>query len=184
MRLTKREDFGLLLNGLGLTGFAAEIGTHRGEYAFRFLHKWHGQRLYCIDHWQPNYHPDDPAAQGDREDDYKVTRNRLAYLGDRAWVLRMDSLVAAKQFADEWFDFVYIDACHSSEAIKADIEAWWPKVKKGGILAGHDYQCPSEPNNGWGQYIKPIVDKFIKDKNLKLQIIFEPDQSWFTMKPL
>lgn len=42
-------------------------------------------------------------------------------------------------FLQQQFDFVFIDADHRYEAIKADIAAWWPKVKAGGRLAGHDY---------------------------------------------
>ena len=42
-------------------------------------------------------------------------------------------------FEDEYFDFVFIDADHKYESVKQDIEDWYPKVRKGGILAGHDY---------------------------------------------
>lgn len=54
-------------------------------------------------------------------------------------ILRMTSKTAAKRFNDNSLDFVYIDADHSYEAVKNDIKLWYPKVKKGGILAGHDY---------------------------------------------
>jgi len=37
------------------------------------------------------------------------------------------------------FDFVFIDADHTYESVKKDILAWYPKVKKGGIIAGHNY---------------------------------------------
>jgi len=53
--------------------------------------------------------------------------------------IRMTSVEAAKLYSDKSLDFVYIDADHEYEAIKADITAWLPKVKIGGIIAGHDY---------------------------------------------
>jgi cephalosporin hydroxylase len=53
------------------------------------------------------------------------------------------SVEAAKLYEDASLDFVFIDACHKYEFIKADIEAWSPKVKAGGILSGHDMW-------GWG----------------------------------
>lgn len=49
------------------------------------------------------------------------------------------SLRAAVLFADASLDFVFIDANHSYEAVINDIRAWWPKIRPGGLLAGHDY---------------------------------------------
>jgi predicted O-methyltransferase YrrM len=46
---------------------------------------------------------------------------------------------AVKSFDDETFDVVYIDADHSYESVKRDIASWRPKVKRGGVLCGHDY---------------------------------------------
>jgi hypothetical protein len=54
-------------------------------------------------------------------------------------VVAQQSTIAAGLFPDEWFHFVFIDGDHQRESVRADIEAWWPKVKNGGILAGHDY---------------------------------------------
>jgi len=53
--------------------------------------------------------------------------------------MRMTSLEAAAECENNSFDFVYIDASHEYEDVKADIKAWLPKVKKGGIIAGDDY---------------------------------------------
>lgn len=53
--------------------------------------------------------------------------------------IRSDSISASKMYADEFLDAVFIDADHRYESVKADILAWMPKVKNGGILAGHDY---------------------------------------------
>lgn len=45
----------------------------------------------------------------------------------------------AKNYEDQSLDFVFIDASHVFEDVFADIEAWKPKVKKGGYIGGHDY---------------------------------------------
>ena len=58
----------------------------------------------------------------------------------RRWhPIRLPSVKASRCFEDGELDFVFIDGEHSYEAAKADIEAWWPKVRSGGLLMGHDY---------------------------------------------
>lgn len=54
-------------------------------------------------------------------------------------VLKTDSISASTKFPNESIDFVFIDADHRYQFVKNDINAWWPKVKKGGIMAGHDF---------------------------------------------
>lgn len=68
-------------------------------------------------------------------------------------MLPVPSLDAAAMFADASIDFVYIDGAHEYDDLKADIIAWGPKVKNGGIIAGDDY--------GVGQYpdVKRVVDE-------------------------
>ena len=53
--------------------------------------------------------------------------------------IRSDSVTASRMYDEESLDAVFIDADHRYESVKADILAWMPKVKRGGILAGHDY---------------------------------------------
>lgn len=56
-----------------------------------------------------------------------------------AKLLISDSLKVAREFKDGELDLVFLDADHTYKAVKKDIAAWWPKIKKGGILAGHDF---------------------------------------------
>ena len=58
---------------------------------------------------------------------------------DLVRVIDMDSRQAAQRFADGVADFIMIDADHAYENVVADIQAWLPKVKAGGVMAGHDW---------------------------------------------
>ncbi len=54
-------------------------------------------------------------------------------------IYRTDSVEATNHFPDEYFDWIYIDADHSYEGCKRDLNAWYPKLKKGGMFCGHDF---------------------------------------------
>jgi hypothetical protein len=66
--------------------------------------------------------------------------------------VKSTSLEAAKLVADESLDFCFIDASHDYDNVIADIHAWFPKVKPGGVIAGHDYP-------DW-EGVKKAVDEF------------------------
>lgn len=65
--------------------------------------------------------------------------------------IRLSSLEAVTLYDDESLDFVFIDAAHDYGNVKADIEAWYKKVKPGCIIAGHDYS--------WSEEVKRAVDE-------------------------
>ena len=54
-------------------------------------------------------------------------------------LMRKPSLEAAKEFTDGSLDMVFIDGDHTKPAVLADIGAWWPKLRMGGVLLGHDF---------------------------------------------
>ena len=78
------------------------------------------------------------------------------------------SVNAARLFNDESIDFVYVDALHSYEGCMADLEAWYPKLKKGGILSGHDYgEHPHKPEPDFPGVTR-AVDEFFNSKNIEI----------------
>jgi len=83
-------------------------------------------------------------------------------------VWRLPSVEAAKQFEEESLDFVFIDGDHSYTAVKADIIAWLPRVRTGGILAGHDYY------QRWPGVVR-AVDELLGARELR----FLPDVVWY-----
>lgn len=79
---------------------------------------------------------------------------------------RMYSDEAAKNFPDEYFDLIYIDADHSYEGVKKDLEAWWPKVKKGKFFTGDDYSEQHAPVTGMEFEVIRAVDEFAEKVGL------------------
>jgi hypothetical protein len=135
-----RNDFPLLLNEWGLLGTGVEVGTCRGVFARTILDYWPGH-LHCVDPWAKveGYEED-----YDHEANYRETLERLREFEGRFTIHRKTSLEAARAFKDGSLDFVYLDANHRAQAVSDDLEAWAPKVRTGGMLAGDDYGIVEE----------------------------------------
>ena len=83
-------------------------------------------------------------------------------------IIRDYSINAVKLFPDKFFDFIYIDADHSYEAIKQDLKIWWPKTKKPGIIAGHDYKKGAVSKRTKIRYgIYEAINEFVHKKKIK-----------------
>ncbi len=135
-----RNMFPLLLQSLGHTGTAVEVGVAEGNYSRTFLDLWPGQYV-MVDRWCHVEGYDDVMNGPDAEHELRF-QQALGVANQhesRCRICRMDSVTAAATFADRSLDFVYIDGDHSYAGCRRDILAWAPKVKVGGVLAGHDY---------------------------------------------
>lgn len=137
--LSHRTQMGDFLNARGLTGKGVEVGTLYGAHATDILKTWKGH-LYCVDPWINQ--PDSVYFDGaNKHDMNNVFRQVSATLGKnkRCTLMRMMSLNAVGAFDDGSLDMAYLDGNHGLSHIRADIAAWWPKVKIGGLVCGHDY---------------------------------------------
>lgn len=105
----------------------AEIGVAKGLNAVDMLKNCEFLKLYGID----------PYPSGN-EAERKEMFNNLKPFGNRYQYIDMDSVEASKQFPNNFFDYVYIDGSHDRESVLKDLHYWYPKVKVGGFLAGHD----------------------------------------------
>lgn len=147
--LKSRDELPRLLNERGLLGYAAEIGTHRGEYAAKFLSVWRGGLLYCIDPWQDDLSEYGDLVGRDRLQDYNAAVDTLWAFGGRAAIYVGTSEDFSNHVSDSSLDFAYIDANHAESFVRQDIALWWPKIKPGGMLAGHDIlKCGKEVDAG------------------------------------
>jgi hypothetical protein len=160
----------------------AEIGVFTGALS-RLLLDRPGLHLTMIDSWagdgkdyigdSGDWHSRLSQAQ---QDDYRKSAERVAAeFGDRARVMAMSSNEAVHFVPDASLDFVFIDADHSYEGCKRDIEMWSHKVKPGGLLSGHDYGNKDFEDFG----VTRAVDEFARGHKLYLGDNF----TWFIQLP-
>ena len=142
---------------------AAEVGVFMGRCARQVLQQRLQLEYHLVDPWADNDTPDrykntkDARAfdsVGKRNHAKRHTENVTKFAGNRVVIHQGTSVSVAAGFKD-WepnnndpangFDLVFIDAEHSYAAIKEDIAAWFPKIKAGGWIGGHDYQNPKFP---------------------------------------
>lgn len=121
-----------------------EIGSYAGESAEILLGTGAFTQFYCIDPWEMNYDPKDSTGdacllEAERVFDSKFANNPVVVK------LKMKSSDAVTTFQDGTIDFIYIDGNHQYDFVKKDLEDYVPKIKVGGIIAGHDYGGPTTP---------------------------------------
>jgi hypothetical protein len=167
-RILCRDELPAVLNARGLTGIGVEVGVRRGTYSHLLLWNWKGAKLISIDPWledAPDAYVDKSnVTQSNHERLYEDTRRRLAPFGSRSEIWRLTSLRGAERLAERAVDFVYIDARHDYESVLEDLHAWFPKVRSGGILSGHDYVTGRFPQGEFG--VRRAVDEFFDDRRI------------------
>ncbi len=156
----------VLFKELGFN-LGAEIGVETGRYSKCLCTVNPNLKLYAVDIWEKN------------DGNYNKARKRLASFNCQ--IIRDLSMNAVKRFADKSLDFVFIDAAHDYDSAKEDIREWSKKVRRGGIISGHDY------NNGLrGQPrgVKGAVNEWVKKNNIRPLFIFKKDgcPTWFYVK--
>lgn len=165
MYFKNRRELVLYLNQKN-TKIVAEVGAREGDFSKFILDNTSATKVYAIDPWEGNKELLNPKEA------FKKCSDLLKAYGDRAELIKGWSPDIANHFPDESLDFVYIDALHDYESVKADIKAFYPKVKPGGIIAGHDYHKEDWPG------VVQAVDEFIKSYNLEFNLtgIDSPDR--------
>lgn len=147
--MTCRNEFGKLAEQHKLTGTGAEIGVQYGHFSLKITEFYTG-KLLCIDIWQG-------------ESVYREAKTRLSD-ASKFQLYRGKSLEIAPLIPDNSLDFIYIDADHHYNAVKADLAAWVPKVRPGGIIAGHDYTVYDDIE------VIPAVDDWCTETGYKIQV--------------
>jgi hypothetical protein len=183
--------FPLMINALDLK-IGVEIGVDKAGFSERVLSQTKMSQYICVDTWQDNFGSDYKPGYYDKDGNirYDAARAILKPYIDKhtAVMVRTTSVEAAKITDNNSIDFCYIDGDHSLFGIYDDLFAWAPKVKIGGIIAGHDYKDgpKSGINDFWGEQldykIKTVVDDYCLKFGHKLYVTGGLIRSWWFIK--
>eukprot|EP00239_Pterosperma_sp_CCMP1384_P002466 CAMPEP_0197850282 /NCGR_PEP_ID=MMETSP1438-20131217/14881_1 /TAXON_ID=1461541 /ORGANISM="Pterosperma sp., Strain CCMP1384" /LENGTH=330 /DNA_ID=CAMNT_0043463367 /DNA_START=422 /DNA_END=1411 /DNA_ORIENTATION=+ len=138
-RTSFRQNFVLLVKEqacrAGRKVRIAEIGVRWGNYSQIFY-----ERVGDVIEEYVMVEPHEKFF-GEPHGDLLARREKLSreYPDVKLTYVNEISADAHRYFADDYFDFIYLDGLHTYAGVKTDIRVWWPKLKEGGILAGHDY---------------------------------------------
>lgn len=139
------EVYSDILNRFSDGAHFVEVGSWKGRssafMAVELVNRQKKIQFDCVDTWEG-----DPNEQAHVEDEhvqsstlYDHFLENMKPVAGHFNPIKMTSVEAAKLYPDQSLDFVFIDAAHDYDNVKADVMAWLPKIKPGGVLAGHDW---------------------------------------------
>jgi hypothetical protein len=163
-KITHRNDFYKLFDSNIKIG--AELGVAGGGFSDILVNTHNFENFFCIDKWNDHHN--------EKERQKVITR----FAGKtNVNIVQKTFSEAALDFEDEFFDFLYIDGyAHTGQNSGLTLLEWYPKLRIGGIFAGHDYHEKWMPT-------KKIVDLFSKCLGKSLSLT-EGDvfPSWYFLK--
>jgi hypothetical protein len=142
----------------------AELGVFRGDFADELFNRMSPKELYLVDIWSGEFGSGDKDGNNhtvikNMEQVYNDLKNHYKYF-DNVYLFRKTTVDFLNSFSDNYFDMIYVDADHSYESVTKDLEISFNKLKRTGILSGHDYIK--------GTQIAAAVDNFCVNYNQKI----------------
>ena len=148
-----------------------EVGSYKGRssvyMAVEIINSGKDIKFDCVDHFkgsEEHYKQDGKYETLELKQDpdylFKEFSRNIEPVKDRIKVHKMSSVDAAKLYQDRSLDFVFLDGGHTEADLLADIKAWRPKLKPGGILAGHDYSATDYPD------VQRVIDTVFPERAL------------------
>lgn len=115
----------------------AEIGSYSGESTVIFAQK--AKFISAIDPWENNYDRTDKSSSIFPMSVVENSFDERTRMFTNIKKVKLASVQAAELFESKSLDFVYVDGLHTYSGVKQDILSWLPKIKKKGLIGGHDY---------------------------------------------
>lgn len=167
MEIKRRID---LIKLLPKNPVTCEIGVAEGNFSRDMCEQWSPSKHYLVDNWGTLQVPGDGSSPQEWHNrNYDSCMEKMKPFEEIIEVLRGPSWNMAQFVKDGTLDLLYIDGDHSFDGVIKDLSTWAQKVKKGGIIAFHDYE-----NRDYG--VKDAVQIFAKGIQAKVNLI--PELSW------
>ena len=164
----RREDFPAFLIRRGLTGLGVEVGVWHGGFAEHFAEHWKGRKLYLVDPYLRECCVKTVWTELTEQTVFDAAREAahrcMKRFGDAVEFIEKPSHTAAQHFEDDVLDWIYLDAAHTYQEVSSDLADWWPKLKAGGVFAGHDYYTGFA--NARGQPVQDQIHELISRAEL------------------
>jgi len=128
-----------LIRELGEDIRGVEVGVFLGINSYMLLESCPNiAELIGVDPYREYQDWQNYITQAHQDRVYQMLSANMPYIGPRFNHIKLSSTEAAASLEDGEYDFVFIDADHSMKAVLSDLDSWWPKLRRGGIMAGHD----------------------------------------------
>lgn len=142
-----------------------EVGTWKGMsaayMAVEIINSGKNIEFSCVDTWEYIENMDSLPKEMYGDNLYNTFLENISPVRHIINPIKKISWEGAKEFLDESLDFIFIDAAHDYESVKKDINAWYPKLKTKGIIAGHDY--------AWFLSVQKAVNEFFNPLGLDIK---------------
>lgn len=143
MEINLRTQFGELLQHHNLTGHSIEIGVAEGRFSEHIISWPTITKHYMLDAWERlNQKGDGGFPQSWHDNNFIEAKQRTEPFKDKRLILKGLSKEMIQWIPDNSLIFAYLDGDHSYEGCLSDLQLIYPKVRYGGIIAGHDYLSP------------------------------------------
>lgn len=155
-----------------------EVGVEYGGFTDTYFKE--NYEIHLVDMWTTegnDYYFSNRAGQV--EEGYKKVLSKYSDKPN-VKIIKMKSSEACSLYSDEYFDWIYIDADHSYNSVLEDIKNWFPKLKKGGLISGHDFDPDTRDTNYNFYGVEKAVREFFGD-NFKLTNE-QNYKSWYVIK--
>ena len=167
-----------ILEQLVKNSIFVEVGVWKGDFSKKIWDISNPKLLVLVDSWTfdekvrgcaPQVNGNEPLNQNFFDQAKQETYNKFIK-EKNVLILDLNSSEASSNYKDNYFDYIYLDAEHTYQAVINDLNVWYPKLKKNGVLFGDDYYWREEDDT---LSLHRAYQEFINKHNIRKWCVFK-----------